>query len=103
MFKREEAMLLKLTSKRLGFNSISSYVMSLHAVRLKMAWDKSDLECLSKYGKLPTVEVGTATSEKEVMEKLGLKNAKKIGESEQNETLTVEKMPKTSEFFKETK
>jgi hypothetical protein len=105
MFKKEDALLLKITARILGYHSISEYVMALHAVRLKMAWDKGDIFSMSVYGRVPEVETVTAPNEKEALKKLGLEKAKKIGDSEQNEPLNVEKMPTSEKFFekKETK
>ena len=75
------AKLLKSTAHRLGYSSISNYVEALHLAREKLGYSKLDLDCLATYGKIPQVETVYGKSEKEVLEKLGLKSAHKVSET----------------------
>ena len=75
--------LLKTTAYRLGYHSISEYIIALHNARLKMGWNKQDLFALATWGKIPVAVTGKTPQE--CAEKLGIK-----------------KMPTSQEFFKKT-
>lgn len=82
-FKREERMLLKHTARRLGYHTISEYIIALHNLRLKMAWSKDDIYALATWGKIPVVVTGK--SPQECLDKLGVEKGKPF-----SETMTIE-------------
>ena len=105
-FKREERMLLKSTAKRLGYHTISEYIMALHALRLKFGYSKDDIYALGTWGKIPVVVTGK--SYEECLEKLGIENSKPFIETfpkkkatkPKKKTESTLKMPTSEEVFK---
>ena len=106
MFKKEDAMLLKSTARRLGYHSSSEFAMALFMVRQKCAFTALDLKILASIGLEGYLKISnsvvtvTGTNEKEVLEKLGLKDAKKIADSTKKSTSKTKKKHEEPQFFK---
>ncbi len=101
MIKKSILEKFNVTKKQLGFHNSESLIETMLNVleRLKIT-SKLDLEIFGTYGRLPVIIEGSARSDAEMYEKLGLtKGAKKVAE------IQIEPVKITSDVafnFKET-
>lgn len=70
--KRETLLRLRSVKVRFDFKSLDEVFTAFLAIRDKMRWDKNDMLCMAKYGKLPEVDAVQGNSDAECREKLGL-------------------------------
>lgn len=80
--KRETLLRLRSIKTRFNFKSLDEVFTTFLAIRDKMRWDKGDMVCMAKFGKLPEVVSVQGGTDEECREKLGLGGAKteKTGE-----------------------
>jgi hypothetical protein len=80
--KRETLLRLRSVKVRFDFKSLDEVFTTFMAIRDKMCWDKNDMLCMAKYGKLPEVVAVQGGSDEECLRKLGLGGPEtgKVGE-----------------------
>ena len=77
--KRKTASHLAILTKNLHFHSADELIALLIDIVVKKRFSKSDLESLSRYGKIIQVMSGTARNENEMLAALGIKKFKEKG------------------------
>jgi hypothetical protein len=71
--KCETSSKFRTVKKRLGYHSSDALLNAIVNLINAKGWDKLDLECLERFGKIPEIVSGSAKSDLEMREKLGLK------------------------------
>jgi hypothetical protein len=71
--KRKTLSHLAILTRNLHFHSMDELIAVLVDIVAKKGWDKTDLESIQRYGKIIEVMSGTAKSDEEMYEKIGIK------------------------------
>jgi ribosome biogenesis protein Tsr3 len=77
--KRRTVSHLEILKKKLHYHSIDELISILVDITMKKDWSKTDLESIARYGKIIQVMEGSAKSEDEMYEALGVKKFEEKG------------------------
>jgi len=77
--KRRTSSRLGILQKQLGFHSADEFIATIINVVSRKEWTKADLESLERYGKIIEVMEGTAKTDSEMYQKIGVKEFKEKG------------------------